>query len=75
MPTDVNFWENGQLVEILKEKASDIELMQKKLDNNLQQIRQLIVEIENKPDDISCADNAERVMSELFQKANSSMMS
>jgi DNA-binding transcriptional MerR regulator len=64
LPTnpDMNKWSHEKMLETLKRKVGDIETLQKRLKKNKAQLRAIIDVVENKPDDMDCIANAERVI-------------
>lgn len=65
LPTDLDNWKHDNLVAALQQKLADIEALEKKLAENKWQLKSILAEIEAKPDDIDCADNARRVISQI----------
>ncbi|NVK38674.1 MAG: MerR family transcriptional regulator [Gammaproteobacteria bacterium] len=62
LPADLENWDHSFLLNALKQKVKDIEEMQAKLASNKAQLLEVLNEIEAKPDDMDCADNAKRVL-------------
>ena len=54
----------------LQQKVTDIEQLQQKLARNKAKLLSVIDTIAAKPDDMDCADNAKRVLSELSFSKN-----
>ena len=50
----------------LRAKVTDIEALEKRLVQGKAQLKAVIADIEAKPDDMNCADNARRVMSRVL---------
>jgi DNA-binding transcriptional MerR regulator len=67
LPTnpDMNRWSHDKMLETLKRKVGDIEALQKRLKKNKAQLQAIIDAVENKPDDMDCIANAERVITIL----------
>ncbi len=65
LPADLEHWQHDNLLDALHQKLVDIEDLEKKLAENKQQLKSILAEIEEKPDDIDCADNAKRVISQI----------
>lgn len=65
LPADLEHWQHNNLLDALHQKLADIEDLEKKLAENKQQLKIILAEIEAKPDDIDCADNAKRVISQI----------
>ncbi|UWF60262.1 MerR family transcriptional regulator [Brucella sp. 2716] len=66
LPPDLDNWEHGALIEVLRRKVADIEALESRLARSKLQLLGLISDIEAKPDDMACADNARRVLSRLM---------
>ena len=65
LPSDLSDWKHDQLLNALRQKLADIELMEKKLADNKRQLNSILNDIEAKPRDMVCADNAKRVISQM----------
>ncbi|SEM48173.1 transcriptional regulator, MerR family [Variovorax sp. YR750] len=65
LPGDLSKWERGTLLDTLRRKVEDIETLQAQLAKSKAQLVELMAQIEAKPDDMSCAANARRVLSEM----------
>ncbi|AZQ56339.1 MerR family transcriptional regulator [Burkholderia cenocepacia] len=65
LPPDLVQWQRGALLEALRHKVRDIEVMQVKLAQNRVHLVSLIAEIEAKPDEIDCTANATRLLSQM----------
>lgn len=65
LPSDIEQWEHGALIEALHRKVADIEALQTRLAQSKAHLIALIKEIETKPEDIDCAANARRVLSNM----------
>lgn len=65
LPADLADWDHGSLLKVLQQKILDIEEMQEKLVQSKAQLQQVLTEIEAKPDDMDCATNAKRVLSQF----------
>ncbi|RZF92742.1 MerR family DNA-binding transcriptional regulator [Pseudoalteromonas sp. CO302Y] len=68
LPADLSGWHHAQLIDALKQKVMDIEQLQAKLAENKQRLTEILTEIDAKPDDMDCADNAKRVLSQMGLK-------
>lgn len=62
LPANAANWEHGELIATLQRKIDDIEVMEVRLAQSKAQLRSLIDLINSKPDGVTCADNALRVM-------------
>jgi DNA-binding transcriptional MerR regulator len=65
LPGDLAQWEHGTLLDTLRRKVQDIETLQAQLAHSKAQLTELMAQIEAKPDDMDCATNARRVLSEM----------
>lgn len=65
MPSDLADWDHEALLQALHQKVQDIETIQKKLAHSKAQLQEVLAEIEAKPDDMDCATNARRVLSQF----------
>lgn len=65
LPSDLTRWDHDSLVYTLREKIRDIEVLQQQLTESKAHLVQVLAEIEAKPDDMDCATNAGRVLSQL----------
>lgn len=66
VPTDLENWQHDTLLETLRRKVADIEALEARLAQSRKQLVALIKDIEAKPDDIDCAENARRVLSRML---------
>lgn len=67
LPSELEQWNHGALLDTLRRKVADITLLQARLKNSKARLRSVIDEIEARPDDIDCATNARRVLAHLFE--------
>lgn len=65
LPCDLANWEHGSLLDTLRRKVQDIEALQLQLAQSKAQLVELMQQIEAKPQDMDCAANARRVLSEM----------
>lgn len=65
LPRDLASWEHGALLDTLRLKVQDIAGLQAQLAQSKAQLVELIAQIEAKPQDMDCAANARRVLSEM----------
>ena len=66
LPTDLDKWDHTTLVETLRRKLTDIIALQARLAESKAQLQALLSDIESKPDDMTCAENARRVLSRML---------
>lgn len=65
LPSDLASWEHGTLLETLRRKVQDIEALQAQLAQSKAHLVELMAQIEAKPEDMDCAANARRWLSEM----------
>ena len=58
-------WDRSELLAALHEKAAAMEELQRRLTLARRRLSRIIADIESKPDDLSCTDNAEQIMQQL----------
>ena len=66
LPSDLNHWDRQTLLTTLQQKVADIEKLEQKLAHSKAQLVSVIDEIQQKPDDIDCAANARRVLTQVL---------
>lgn len=66
LPTNLEKWDHAALAATLRRKLADIAALQARLAESKVQLQALLGDIESKPDDITCADNARRVLSRML---------
>lgn len=69
MPSKVATWNHDELIQTLETKIQEIELLEQKLKASKQNLHTMIEAINNKPDEITCEENAERLMNIYYDKA------
>jgi len=72
LPSDLDQWEHGALLEALRRKVREIEALEARLGRSKAQLVALIADIEARPDDIDCATNARRALSRMLAGATQS---
>lgn len=65
LPSDMANWDHSSLLDSLHQKVRDIEEMQGRLAESKAQLQEVLAEIEAKPEDMDCAANAKRVLSQF----------
>ena len=65
VPANLDDWRHDALLSALKGKIADIDALQQKLAHSKQQLLSVLVDIEAKPGDMACADNARRVIAQM----------
>jgi DNA-binding transcriptional MerR regulator len=68
LPPDLAQWQHGALIEALRRKVADIAALEVRLAQSKAQLVALIADIEAKPEDVACADNARRILSRMLGK-------
>ncbi|EYD02220.1 merR regulatory family protein [Acinetobacter baumannii 44362_1] len=68
LPSKVAVWDHDALIQTIETKIQEIELLEQKLKISKQNLHTMIDAINNKPDDITCEQNAERLMNLYFDK-------
>lgn len=70
LPSKVAVWNHDALIQTIETKIQEIELLEQKLKVSKQNLRTMIHAINDKPDEITCEQNAERLMTLYFDKVN-----
>lgn len=65
LPDELAAWKHGDLIDTLRRKVQDIEVLQVQLAENKAHLLALLAQIDAKPADMDCAANARRVLSEM----------
>ncbi len=65
LPADLSQWNHDQLLKTLKQKVEDLEEIERRIASNKARLLEVLKEIEAKPENMDCATNAERVMSQF----------
>lgn len=68
LPSKVATWNHDSLIQTIELKIQEIELLEQKLKVSKQNLRTMIDAINNKPDEITCEQNSERLMNLYFDK-------
>ncbi|MCY1436716.1 Cu(I)-responsive transcriptional regulator [compost metagenome] len=68
LPVGPKAWQHDELLDGLKRKVAEIEAMQQRLEQSKAQLLVAIEGIENRPEGLQCADNAERVLNRLREE-------
>lgn len=66
LPANLEKWDHAALVAALRRKLADIAALEARLAKSKTQLQALLGDIENKPGDMVCADNARRVLSRML---------
>ncbi|WP_423358049.1 MerR family transcriptional regulator [Pseudomonas citronellolis] len=73
LPLNASSWQHGELLEGLRRKVGEIEVLQKRLEQNKAQLLVAIESIESKPEGMQCADNTQRVLERLREEGSVAM--
>lgn len=65
LPADFSQWNHDHLLKTLKQKVADLEEIERRIASNKARLLEVLKEIEAKPENMDCATNAERVMSQF----------
>ncbi|HDX4048278.1 TPA: MerR family transcriptional regulator [Enterobacter soli] len=66
LPQSQKQWDHEGLIQSLNTRIAEIETMQKQLEENKQALLNLAASITNRPDEISCDDNMQRLLGQLL---------
>ncbi|MGR5945254.1 MerR family transcriptional regulator [Enterobacter sp. C4G1] len=66
LPQPQKQWDHEGLIQSLNTRIAEIETMQKQLEENKQALLSLVGSIVNRPDEISCDDNMQRLLGQLL---------
>ena len=66
LPQPQKQWDHEELIQSLNTRIAEIETMQKQLEENKQALLSLAASITNRPDEISCDDNMQRLLGQLL---------
>lgn len=67
LPPDLENWRHDVVLEALRRKVTDIEALQARLAQSKTHLVALIGEIEAKPGEVACSENARRVLSLMLE--------
>ncbi|WP_069864978.1 MerR family transcriptional regulator [Pseudomonas citronellolis] len=73
LPLNASGWQHSELLEGLRRKVGEIEVLQKRLEQNKAQLLVAIESIESKPEGMQCADNTQRVLERLREEGSVAM--
>lgn len=66
LPQPQKQWDHEGLIQSLNTRIAEIETMQKQLEENKQALLSLADSITNRPDEMSCDDNMQRLLGQLL---------
>lgn len=69
LPANISNWDHDKLVSSLSDKVAEIEALEKKLADSKNNLMHLITAINNKPEEISCEENAKRLLGLYYNPA------
>lgn len=75
LPPGLQGWNHEAVVGALRQKIADIKAMEKKLQTSKKQLQALLTDIEARPDNMDCHDNARRVLSHVLAQQSESLAS
>jgi DNA-binding transcriptional MerR regulator len=65
LPTKLGTWQQDKLLDVLKKKVADIEILRERLADSKAQLLGIIETIETSPEGLSCDDNKKRVLNRI----------
>jgi DNA-binding transcriptional MerR regulator len=65
LPTKLGTWQQDKLLDVLKNKVADIEVLRERLAQSRAQLLAIIETIETSPEGLSCDDNRKRVLNRI----------
>ncbi|ENX15500.1 hypothetical protein F895_02046 [Acinetobacter sp. CIP 64.2] len=68
LPSNLTTWNHDILIGLLESKIKDIEELEQKLAISKQNLQLMIMAINNKPDEITCEENAQRLLNLYYVK-------
>lgn len=74
LPAGLNDWKHDEVVTALQQKIADIQELEKKLRQSKKQLVALLAQIEARPDDMDCRDNAKRIMSLALTQESATLL-
>ncbi|BAP36398.1 putative MerR family transcriptional regulator [Acinetobacter guillouiae] len=70
LPSNVVSWDHDELTNIIENKIREIEDFERKLFVSKQNLTSMLNAINNKPDEITCEENAERLLNLYYTNEN-----
>lgn len=74
LPDEVVSWDHDLLISTLSQKVAEIQELERKLAENKQNLLTVISAINEKPGDITCMENAQRLFKTLLFKSNEELI-
>lgn len=75
LPPGLQGWDHEGVVGALRQKIADIKAMEKKLHTSKKRLQALLTDIEARPENMGCHDNARRVLSHVLAQQSGSLTS
>jgi DNA-binding transcriptional MerR regulator len=69
LPNDLSSWQHDRLVDVLQRKIADIEIMERQLSYSKSRLRTLIQDTQDRPEGVSCSENAARLLQQHARTA------
>ncbi|MDN3922537.1 MerR family transcriptional regulator [Roseateles violae] len=69
LPNDQARWQHAELLGSLERKVAEIEVLQKRLEQNKAQLLVAIDSVKNRPDALACTDRAQWVLDKLKESS------
>lgn len=68
LPVSADAWRHEELLQGLKRKVAEIEVLQKRLEQNKAQLLVVIEGIESKPEGLACTQNTQRLLNRFREE-------
>ena len=65
LPTKLGAWQEDKMLDVLKKKVADIDILRERLAQTRAQLLAIIETIETRPEGLSCDDNKKRVLNRI----------
>ncbi|HEY0913205.1 MAG TPA: MerR family transcriptional regulator [Bradyrhizobium sp.] len=65
LPTKLGIWQQDKMLDVLRKKVADIEILRERLAQTRGQLLAIIETIETRPEGLSCDDNKKRVLNRI----------
>jgi DNA-binding transcriptional MerR regulator len=65
LPTKLGAWQQDKMLDVLRKKVADIEILRERLAQTKRQLLAIIETIETRPEGLSCDDNKKRVLNRI----------
>ncbi|WP_300424601.1 MerR family transcriptional regulator [uncultured Thalassolituus sp.] len=74
MPADLDHWDHDALVESLETKLKEVETLIASLEVSRAELKKVLGQLNARPDDITCTDNARRMINEHMSQATNTQI-